>query len=116
MATTTPTAESVFRAVNSIVKPLVRLGIGSPMHVGPGVVMLETTGRVSGKKREVPLLGFRLGNRVVVSTVRADSHWLRNAEANDETAVWLCGSRHDSKAAVARGPLNVATLSLTDPK
>ena len=81
------------------------------MPIGLGAVVLESTGRVSGKTREVPVLGFRLGGKVIVSTVRGDSQWLKNLEADNDAGVWYCGKRHDATASVQRGPLNVVTLT-----
>lgn len=106
-------ARDVFRKMNRFVRPLVKAGLGSPLPVGLGAVVLENTGRVSGNTHEVPVVGLRLGKRLMVSTVRADSQWLRNLEANSSTAVWYCGSRHETSATVQRGPLNIVTL---DPK
>jgi F420H(2)-dependent quinone reductase len=100
----------IFRGVNRFVKPLVKAGLGSPLPVGLGAVVLESTGRVSGEPREVPVFGLRLGRRIMVSTVRDRSQWLRNLEANDEAAVWYGGTRHPARASVQRGPLNVVTL------
>lgn len=104
----------VFSRVNRFVKPLVKAGLGSPLPIGLGAVVLESTGRKSGLPREVPLLGVRVGDRVLVSTVRDNSQWVKNLEADEQAAVWFCGRRRTATASVARGPLNVVTLDADD--
>lgn len=104
---------SAFRALNSVVKPTVRAGVGNPFPLlGGGLVVLETTGRKSGEPRTVPLVASRIGNTVIVSTVRANSLWLANIEADDRVAVWLNGKRRTGAAMVTRGPLNTAVIRL----
>lgn len=110
MADTSDPTRDAFRALNRVVRPLAKAGVGSPWPIGPGVVVLETRGRVTGRIREVPLLAYRLGDRLMVSTVRADSQWLRNLEADERCAVWYGGRRRATTAAVERGPLNVVYL------
>ncbi len=109
MAKTDPSQE-LFRSLNKYVKPLVKAGLGSPLPVGLGAVVLESKGRVSGKQREVPVLALRLGDKYLVSTVRENSQWVKNLEADDEAAVWSCGKRNTAKASVKRGPLNIVSL------
>jgi hypothetical protein len=109
------TARAAFRALNQVVGPLARAGTLSPPPVGSGLVVLETTGRSSGLPRQVPLAATRLGGTVLVSTVRADSQWVRNLEADPSAGVWIRGRRRAATAAVRRGPLNVVRLHLDDP-
>lgn len=106
-------ARDFFRTLNKAALPAVKAGLGSPLPIGLGLVLLETTGRKSGLVREVPVVGFRVGDRITVSTVRADSQWLANLEANPAAGVWVNGKRRDVAAAVTRGALNTVSLSPT---
>jgi deazaflavin-dependent oxidoreductase (nitroreductase family) len=109
------TARVAFQALNQVVGPLARAGALSPLPIGSGLVVLETTGRSSGLPRQVPLAATRLGDTVLVSTVRADSQWVRNLEADPSAGLWIRGRRRAATAAVRRGPLNVVRLQLDDP-
>ncbi len=107
-------ARTFFGALNRVTAPAIKAGVGSPWPFGTGAVVLETTGRVTGERREVPLLATRAGARVVVTTVRRDSQWLRNLVADERAVVWLCGRRHEVVATVQRGPVTYATLEPVD--
>ncbi len=108
-----PSAErKLFRTLNRGVLPVVRAGFGSPLPIGGGVVVLETEGRISGKAREVPLVAFRSGSQVTVSTIRDESNWLSNLEATPEAFVWMNGKRHDVTGSVKRGRINTASLAI----
>lgn len=101
-----------FRALNSLLQPMVRAGVANPLPIGTGAIVLETTGRVSGEKRLVPLLASRVLGRLAVSTVRSDSQWLKNIEADPSVRVWLYGTPRPATATVTRGPLNIVMLDL----
>ncbi len=101
-----------FRTLNSIVRPLAKAGLTSPLPIGVGVVVVETTGRTSGTTREVPLLATRIGDRIDVSTVRGDSQWIKNLQADPDGAVWLNGERREATAEITPGCLTRATFEL----
>ena len=112
---TSAVTREFFRRLNDVVEPTVRAGVGNPLPIGGGVVVVETTGRRSGLVRSVPLVATRVGSTLVVSTVRSNSLWLKNIEADERIGLWLGGVRRDARASVQRGPLNTVVIRL-DPE
>jgi len=103
-----------FGALNRVVLPAVKRGLASPLPLGVGLVVLETVGRRSGLPREVPLVSARLGDKVVMSTVRRRSQWVENVAAAGSARVWLHAASRPATAKVRRGPLQVVVLDLAD--
>lgn len=105
--------QSAFRSLNQVVVPAVKAGVGGPLPIGNGLVILETIGRKSGKARQVPLVASRLGDTVWVSTVRSRSLWVKNVVAEPKVQVWLGGKKRSATAnVVASEPLTVVSLTL----
>ncbi len=102
-----------FRALNRVAVPAVKAGLGSPLPIGLGLVVLETTGRVSGKPRQVPLVATRFGETIKVSTFREKSQWVKNLQAKPDASVWVAGRKRDATSTVETGPLNRVDLALT---
>ncbi len=103
-----------FRTLNRVVLPAVKTGIGGPAPIGLGLVVLETTGRVSGKPRQVPLVAARFGRKIAVSTVRGSSQWMKNLEATPGASIWVDGRKCAATGTVQTGTLNVANLVLSE--
>ena len=89
-----------FNSFNRIAEPLIRAGFGNPLLWPTGLIVVETTGRKFGRKINVPVLATRIGEMVVLSTVRSNSQWLKNLAANPEVRYWLAGQPMDAQASV----------------
>ncbi len=90
-----------FRALNSVVEPAVRRGLGSPRFTPGTLIVLESTGFKSGQQRRTPLLALRLGRRLLVSTARGDrSFWPRNLARSPDVTFYLGGRARSATAAV----------------
>lgn len=89
-----------FRNLNQVVEPLVRAGLGSPLPWTTGAIVLETTGRRSGRTLSVPLLATLVGDLLLVSTVRKGSQWVKNLAANSEVYYWIYGAQQRARAFV----------------
>jgi hypothetical protein len=89
-----------FRNLNQFVKPLVRLGFGSPLLWGTGAIVLEVKGRKTGRALSVPLVATLVGDLILLSTVRKRSQWVKNLAANPEVKYWIYGQQREARAFV----------------
>jgi hypothetical protein len=100
--------QSVFRGLNAVVEPAVRLGIGSPTLTPASLIVLETVGFKSGKRRRTPLWSLRLGPYRVISTGRGRrSFWVKNLQKQSSVSYFLGGRRRASQAIVIDGEWSV---------
>ena len=93
--------KALFRRINSIVEPLVRRGVVSSSHTPASLVVMESTGYLSGQARRTPLWSLRLGDYRLVSTGRGRrSFWVRNLQANPEVRLFIGGRECQAEAIV----------------
>ncbi len=101
MTTASATLPALLAPLNELLLPLIRAGVAAPLLTVPGFVVLEVAGRRSGRVYSVPLLGWALAGYVVVSTVRAESAWVKNLDAAGTASVWLRGRRRAARLETA---------------
>ena len=79
-----------------------RAGCLSPNLFAPtGLIVLETTGRRSGKPHRTPVLAMLMDGHLIVRTFRGErSHWFQNLRANPKVAYWRGGEKIRARAAV----------------
>lgn len=93
-----------FRALNQLVEPLVLAGFGAPLFSPMGAIVVETRGRKTGRRFNLPLMAAVVGDLVVVSTTRRRSNWLKNMSAHPEVRYWLRGREIEATAfAIGQG-------------
>ena len=100
-----PTTQSIevefFRMLNRVAEPMVRAGFGSPRIVPGGLLVLEHTGRKSGRRIRTPLAATRIQGHVIVGTFRGGrSQWVRNLAEDPKVRVWIGGRSRDLRAFV----------------
>jgi hypothetical protein len=90
----------LFRSLNAVLEPLARAGLlGAPGPWWAGPVVLETSGRASGRTINVPVLAAGFGDLLVVSTLRGDrSQWMQNLAARPQVRYWSGGRMHQATA------------------
>lgn len=89
-----------FSGLNQIAEPLIRAGLGNPLLWPTGTIVVETVGRKTGRKINLPVLATRIGEFVVFSTVRRNSQWVKNLAAVPEVCYWLAGQSRQATAFV----------------
>ncbi|HMV51292.1 MAG TPA: nitroreductase/quinone reductase family protein [Blastocatellia bacterium] len=89
-----------FSGLNQLAEPLIRAGLGNPLLWPMGTIVVETVGRKTGRKINIPVLATRIGEFVVFSTVRRHSQWVKNLAAVPEVRYWLAGQPREATAFV----------------
>ena len=90
-----------FRTLNGFIEPAIRAGFGSPGIWPTGLIVLESTGRRTGRTYRVPVAATLWGHLILASTVRGErSQWLKNLSVTPALRYWLAGREHEADATV----------------
>lgn len=87
-----------FFSLNQFAEPLIRAGFGNPILLPAGTIVVETIGRKTGRRINIPVVTMRFGDLMVFSTVRQNSQWLKNLAAMPNVRYWLAGQPHEATA------------------
>jgi deazaflavin-dependent oxidoreductase (nitroreductase family) len=100
-STPSPIASGFFSRLNQFIEPVAREGCFSPDFWPTGLILLETTGRRTGKPHLTPVLAMQMDGHVIVRTFRGErSEWFKNLRANPDVAYWTNGQRRQAWATV----------------
>ena len=95
--------KSIFRLIKR--PPQVAYALGFGALIGRLVLLLTTTGRVTGKLRVTPLQYEQVGDTILVGAARGlSSDWVRNLLANPEVDVRVKSERFRARAEVICDP------------
>ena len=93
--------QRIFRKMNTVVEPAVRSGIASPPRMPGALIVLESIGFKTGKKRRTPLLSFKVGRFRIISTVRGNrSFWVKNLLNQPSVEYFVGGKLRSAHALV----------------
>lgn len=90
-----------------VINPIMGLLLRSPLHgpLGKRLLLLEYTGRKSGKRFRIPVGYVREGNTLLLAT---QSRWKANFRGGVPVRVWLDGKRRPAFAELIAGETEVA--------
>ena len=107
--------QRTYRTLNSVLRPSIQRGLGSPCLAPWGLVVLEHTGRKTGRQYKSPLFAMRLGRQVVVTTIRSErSNWIRNLEHQPNTHLWMNGERRQVRAKIMTAERSPEPVEMDD--
>ena len=93
----------LFRAMNKVIEPSIRRGVGSAPFTPGTLIVLETVGRKTGRRSKVPLASLHVGQHILVGTFRGRrSQWVKNLDATPEVRFWLGGRARTATAKVLK--------------
>ena len=94
-------ASGFFQTLNRFLEPVAESGCFSPEFWPTGLILLETTGRRSGRPHRTPVLAMIMDDHVIVRTFRGErSDWFKNLRAKPEVSYWAGNAWKRAQATV----------------
>lgn len=88
------------KTVGRSLMPLIEMGFGNPLLWPTGAVVVEVTDKDSEKTYKLPLTATRIGNLILLTSLRQQAGWLQNLMAKPEVQYWFAGRPRLAKAFV----------------
>jgi hypothetical protein len=80
-----------FKTVGQSLTPLIEMGFANPLLWPTGAVVVEVTDKDSAKTYKLPLTATRIGNLILLTSLRRQAGWLQNLIVKPETRYWFAG-------------------------
>ena len=91
---------NLLKTVGSSLTPWIEMGVGNPWLWPTGAVVIEVTDKDSEKTYKLPLTATRIGNLILLTSLRRQSGWLQNMITTPEVRYWFAGRPRLAKAFV----------------
>lgn len=88
------------KAAGRSLMPWIEAGFANPLLWPTGVVVVEVTDKDSARAYKLPLTATRIGNLLVLTSLRQDAGWLQNLIAKPDVRYWFAGRPQLAKAFV----------------
>lgn len=94
------TQADFFKAAGRSLMPWIEAGLANPVLWPTGAVVVEVTDKHSARTYKLPLTATRIGNLLVLTSLRRDAGWLQNLIAKPDVRYWFAGRPQTAKAFV----------------
>ncbi len=88
------------KTVGRSLTPWIEIGFGNPLLWPTGTVVVEVADKATGRKYKLPLTAVRLGDQILLTSLRRQASWLQNLMATPDVRSWFAGRPRNAKAMV----------------
>ncbi|MBL8202946.1 MAG: hypothetical protein JNM09_01860 [Blastocatellia bacterium] len=81
----------VIKTLGQSLTPLIEMGVGNPLLWPTGAVVVEVMDKDSDRTYKLPLTATRIGNLLLLTSLRRQASWLQNLMAKPDVRYWFAG-------------------------